>query len=139
MSKVFILFLLIFLGLLSASCQTDWYKKENVNFTKVGDVGDKCHENEERVKTSIVPITVVEGTNRVYVEACVQKDAMNTYLDNMQKLKESVLKIDPVSLSIFADQVEMLVKEDMKANGKDKIGDDVPRVYKVELYVWETH
>lgn len=116
-----------------------WVTQNDVNFTEVGNVGNKCHENEERVKKSVSPIAITTGSFRIDIEACVQKDAIAVYLDSTEKLQDQILSVDPVSKRIYADQVEKLVRARMKEAGKDKNGEDVPRAYRITLYKWTTY
>lgn len=140
MLKASMVILLISIGLLSDGCSTlQWVEQTDVNFTKVGNVDNKCHENEERVKTSISPIAITAGSFRVDVEACVQKDALVVYLDSMEKLQDQILSVDSVSKRIYADQVEKLVRARMKEAGKDRNGEDVPRAYEVTLFEWRNY
>lgn len=125
----------LIVGLMAVGCTTPkWVEQTDVNFTKVGNVDSKCHENEERVRKSISPIAITNGSFKVDIEACVQKDALVAYLDSMEKFQEEILSIDSTSKRIYADQVEKLVRAKMKAVGKDRNGEDVPRAYKITLF-----
>lgn len=118
----------------SSNAEKYGYVQIGAHLADVGNMKEKCRENEERVWKDLSPIAIDVGTYSVRVEACVHTDGILKFLKSMDEFEAKLLLIEPSNPRIYADQLDKLVRIYISEVGKDRNGNTIPRAYKITLF-----
>lgn len=113
------------------------YVLVGAHLADVGDIKEKCKENEEKIWKDLSPLAVTPGSYNVRVEACVHTDGTLKFLKAMDAFEAKLLLIEPTDPRIYADQLDKLVREYLSEVGKDRNGNTIPRAYKISLWRYQ--
>lgn len=111
-----------------------WERIRQTDFTKIGDLDDRCREHEERIIKEIQPAQASKGSYKVRLEACVQSIGRGQYLQAVGSFRAEFLQLEFTTRDEYFQSIDDLIVKHLSLVGRDGDGNAVPRNLEAVLY-----